>query len=326
MQLCRAEAHKRESIEFIRRAWAITSTRLKHRWWLKHRWFFKRLFVIILSVCFLNVRFLRRWTSFNLFLPDVDASVSQLSLNGVRFPESAFPDRYDKRSFAKKKKSVFEFGVVQKFANITERCNEPSKKRPCNNWWSFMLMTSLTIEERQCPSASESLGRIWILFYVDWINFGSQNRDRRALFFLLLSCAEILPYYFFARWCFQGVRKHEKTKPIANCRQPSAVFVSFWNEESADPTFDAGKVRKCPVWVSSFVWVLVAKVEEDKLIKPTELSFCSSCVHIRLHFILPSVILFKAAATVFAADPMKVSLPSTSMQLIKFNGIGSVFT
>lgn len=225
-----------------------------------------------------------------------------------------------------KKKSVFEFGVVQQFANIAERCNEPSKKRPCNNWRSFMLMTFLTIEERQCPSASESLGRIWILFYVDWINFGSQNRDRRALFFLLLSCAEILPYYFFARWCFQGVRKHEKTKPIANCRQPSAVFVSFWNEESADPTFDAGKVRKCPVWVSSFVWVLVAKVEEDKLIKPTELSFCSSCVHIRLHFILPSVILFKAAATVFAADPMKVSLPSTSMQLIKFNGIGSVFT
>lgn len=43
----------------------------------------------------------------------MDASVSQLSLNGVRFPESAFPDRYDKRSFAKKKKSVFEFGVVQ---------------------------------------------------------------------------------------------------------------------------------------------------------------------------------------------------------------------
>lgn len=204
----------------------------------------------------------------------------------------------------KKKKSVFEFGVVQKFANIAERCNEPSKNWPCNNWWSFMLMTFLTIEERQCPSASESLGRIWILFYVDWINFGSQNRGRRALFFLLLSCAEILPYYFFARWCFQGVRKHEKTKPIANCRQPSAVFVSFWNEESADPTFDAGKVRKCPVWVSSFVWVLVAKVEEDKLIKPTELSFCSSCVHIRLHFILPSVILFKAAATVFAADPI----------------------
>lgn len=62
--------------------------------------------------------------------------------------------------------------------------------------------------------------------------------------------------------------------------------------------------------------MLVAKVEEDKLIKPTELSFCSSCVHIRLHFILPSVILFKAAAAVFAADPMKVSLPSTSMQLI----------
>ena len=54
-------------------------------------------------MCFLNVRFLRRWTSFNLFLPDVDASVSQLSLNGVRFPESAFPDRYDKRSFAKKR-------------------------------------------------------------------------------------------------------------------------------------------------------------------------------------------------------------------------------
>jgi len=50
--------------------------------------------------------------------------------------------------------------------------------------------------------------------------------------------------------------------------------------------------------------VLVAKVEEDKLIKPTELSFCSSCVHIRPHFILPSVILFKAAATVFAADPI----------------------
>ena len=53
------------------------------------------------------MRFLRRWTSFNLFLPDVDASVSQLSLNGVRFPESAFSDRYDKRSFAKKKRNLF---------------------------------------------------------------------------------------------------------------------------------------------------------------------------------------------------------------------------
>lgn len=58
----------------------------------------------------------------------MDASVSQLSLNGVRFPESAFPDRYDKRSFAKKRNLFLNLEWCKSSQILQNGATSPPKK------------------------------------------------------------------------------------------------------------------------------------------------------------------------------------------------------